>query len=124
MLRASLKRAERLNVRVPQTLAIQVGIKEAIVPTGTASGATDRDFDLKKLRDVLDRCGIVITERRPSKFVLFSPMPTYSVSSGEFMAKTIEEDLTRLVAPPETGAGVVDGSTVICTQSLLLLLLY
>ena len=40
------------------------------------------------------------------------------------MAKTIEEDLTWLVAPPETGAGVVDGSTVICTQSLLLLLLY
>ena len=54
------------NYRVLQTLAIQLGIKEAIVPTGTASGATDRDFDLKKLKDVLDRCGIVITERKPS----------------------------------------------------------
>src|SRR6266576_7335486 len=52
--------------RVLQTLAIQLGIKEAIVPTGTASGATDRDFDLKKLKDVLDRCDIVITERKPS----------------------------------------------------------
>lgn len=50
-----------------QTLAIQLGIKEAIVPTGTASGGTDRDFDLKKLKDVLGRCGIVITERKPSK---------------------------------------------------------
>lgn len=49
-----------------QTLAIQLGIKEAIVPTGTASGTTDRDFDLKKLKDVLDRCGIVVTERKPS----------------------------------------------------------
>jgi hypothetical protein len=57
---------------VLQTLAIQLGIKEAIIPTGTASGATDRDFDLKKLKDVLDRCGIVITERKPSTSV-----PTY-----------------------------------------------
>lgn len=56
--------------RVRQTLAIQLGIKEAIIPTGTASGSTDRDFDLKKLKDVLDRCGIVITERKPSTSVL------------------------------------------------------
>jgi hypothetical protein len=56
-----------LTVRVSQTLAIQLGIKEAVLPTGTASGATDRDFDLRKLRDVLERCGIVITERKPSK---------------------------------------------------------
>lgn len=80
-----------------ETLAIQLGIKEAIVPTGTASGATDRDFDLKKLKDVLDRCGIVITERKPS----------------EFVAKTVEDDLTRLLAPPTTGAGTAEGSTVI-----------
>jgi hypothetical protein len=56
----------KANCRVLQTLAIQLGIKEAIVSTGTASGATDRDFDLKKLKDVLDRCGIVVTERKPS----------------------------------------------------------
>jgi hypothetical protein len=55
---------------VLQTLAIQLGIKEAIISTGTASGATDRDFDLKKLKDVLDRCSIVITERKPSTSVL------------------------------------------------------
>lgn len=54
------------NCWVLQTLAIQLGIKEAIVSTGTVSGATDRDFDLKKLKDVLDRCGIVVTERKPS----------------------------------------------------------
>jgi len=59
-----------LTGRVLQTVAIQLGIKEAVIPTGTASGATDRDFDLKKLKDVLDRCGIVITERKPSTSVL------------------------------------------------------
>ena len=64
--RASLTEVKRLISRVRQTLAIQLGIKEAIVTTGTASGATDRDFDLKKLKDVLDRCGIVVTERKPS----------------------------------------------------------
>jgi DNA mismatch repair protein MSH2 len=63
---APLTQVERLIARVLQTLAIQLGIKEAIVSTGTVSGATDRDFDLKKLKDVLDRCGIVVTERKPS----------------------------------------------------------
>ena len=65
----SFARIEISTNFTPQTLAIQLGIKEAIVPTGTASGGTDRDFDLKKLKDVLDRCGIVITERKPSKYM-------------------------------------------------------
>ncbi|KAH9974037.1 DNA mismatch repair protein [Lactifluus volemus] len=71
-----------------ETLAIQLGIKEAVLPSGTTSGATDRDFDLRKLRDVLDRCGIVITERKPS----------------EFVAKTVEDDLTP---------GAAEGSVII-----------
>ncbi len=45
-----------------------VSVKEAIIPTGTASGTTERDFDLKKLKEVLDRCGVVITERKPSTY--------------------------------------------------------
>lgn len=54
-----------------QTLVIQLGIKEALVTTGTASGNTDRDLDLKKLKDLLERCGVVITERKPSSSLLF-----------------------------------------------------
>jgi DNA mismatch repair protein MSH2 len=50
-----------------QSLIIQLGVKEAILPTGTASGTTDRDIDLNKLKQVLERCGIVITERKPSR---------------------------------------------------------
>ncbi|KAI0305145.1 DNA mismatch repair protein [Multifurca ochricompacta] len=80
-----------------ETLVIQLGIKEAVIPTGTASGSTDRDFDLKKLKDILDRCGVVVTERKPS----------------EFMAKTIEEDLTRILAPLTTGASTAEGSALI-----------
>jgi DNA mismatch repair protein MSH2 len=48
-------------------LIIQLSVKEAIVPTGTTSGTTDRDIDLNKLKAVLDRCGVVFSERKPSK---------------------------------------------------------
>lgn len=50
-----------------QSLVIQLSVKEAIIPTGTASGSTDRDIDLNKMKAVLDRCGVVVTERKPSK---------------------------------------------------------
>lgn len=60
----------RFNLLAPlflqKTLIIQLSVKEALIPTGTTSGTTERDFELKKLRDVLDRCGVVITERKPS----------------------------------------------------------
>jgi DNA mismatch repair protein MSH2 len=52
-----------------ESLIIQLGVKEAIVPTGTASGASDRDVELNKLKTVLERCGVVITERKPSKTI-------------------------------------------------------
>lgn len=52
-----------------QSLIIQLSVKEAIIPTGTASGTTDRDIDLNKLRSVLDRCGVVISERKPSMHI-------------------------------------------------------
>ncbi|KAF7972811.1 hypothetical protein HWV62_17002 [Athelia sp. TMB] len=66
-----------------ESLIIQLSVKEALIPTGTASGKTDRDFDLNKLKAVLERCGVVITERKPS----------------EFTTKSIEDDLVRLLAP-------------------------
>ncbi|OJT02824.1 DNA mismatch repair protein msh-2 [Trametes pubescens] len=69
-----------------ETLIIQLSVKEAIIPTGTASGTTERDFDLKKLKEVLDRCGVVITERKPS----------------DFMTKSIGDDLLRLLNPSST----------------------
>ncbi|KAI8986743.1 DNA mismatch repair protein [Trametes punicea] len=64
-----------------ETLIIQLSVKEAIIPTGTTSGTTERDLDLKKLKDVLDRCGVVITERKPS----------------DFTTKNIGDDLLRLL---------------------------
>ena len=52
---------------VSQSMVIQLSVKEAIVPTSSATGATNRDIDLAKVRALLDRCGIVVTERKPSE---------------------------------------------------------
>jgi DNA mismatch repair protein MSH2 len=50
-----------------ESLIIQLGVKEALVATGTSTGTTDRDIELNKLKSVLERCGVVITERKPSE---------------------------------------------------------
>ncbi|KAI6001586.1 DNA mismatch repair protein [Pisolithus orientalis] len=63
-----------------ESLVIQLSAKEAIIPTGTASGTTDRDIELNKLKAVLERCNVVITERKPS----------------EFTAKNIVDDVRKL----------------------------
>jgi DNA mismatch repair protein MSH2 len=57
----------RYHLTLEQSLVTQLSVKEAIIPTGTVSGATDRDLDLSKLKAVFERCGIVVTERKPSK---------------------------------------------------------
>ncbi|KAF4581359.1 MutS-like protein [Pleurotus pulmonarius] len=66
-----------------ESLIIQLSVKEAIVQEGTKSGKTDRDVELNTLKSVLDRCGVVITERKPS----------------EFMSKNVAEDVVRLLSP-------------------------
>ncbi|EPS97986.1 hypothetical protein FOMPIDRAFT_1127467 [Fomitopsis schrenkii] len=69
-----------------ETLVIQLSVKEALIPTGTANNKSDRDFELRKLKEVLERCGVVITERKPS----------------DFTAKNIKEDVVRLLNPSST----------------------
>ncbi|KAJ3492212.1 hypothetical protein NLI96_g140 [Meripilus lineatus] len=94
-----------------ETLIIQLGIKEALIPTGTASGTTERDHDLKKLKDVLDRCGVVVTERRPS----------------EFNSRSIQDDLVQLLKPssiPSSSTGVDASLTIGTARSLVYLQSY
>ncbi|KAJ3905637.1 muts domain V-domain-containing protein [Lentinula edodes] len=84
-----------------ESLIIQLSVKEAILPTGTASGSTDRDVDLNKLKAVLDRCGVVVTERKPS----------------EFSTKNVADDLPRLLSaaamPSATENSSADASVTI-----------
>ncbi|KZT10399.1 DNA mismatch repair protein [Laetiporus sulphureus 93-53] len=86
-----------------ETLIIQLSVKEALIPTGTATGTTERDFELKKLKEVLDRCGVVITERKPS----------------EFTTKNIKDDIVRLLKPSSIpSSSNVDAAQVIPELSL------
>ncbi|KAF8217826.1 DNA mismatch repair protein [Mycena galopus ATCC 62051] len=71
-----------------ESLIIQLSVKEAIIPTGTVSGTTDRDVDLNKLKAVLERCDVMVTERKPS----------------EFSAKNIADDIPRLLSAKTTDA--------------------
>ncbi|CAE6339462.1 unnamed protein product, partial [Rhizoctonia solani] len=60
-----------------EALLIQLDVKECVMQ------ADDKrtDIDLNKLREVIERCNVVLTERK----------------SGEFNAKNIEQDLGRLL---------------------------
>ncbi|KAF8906541.1 DNA mismatch repair protein [Gymnopilus junonius] len=85
-----------------ESLVIQLSVKEAIIPFGTASGSTDRDIDLHKLKAVLDRCGVVVTERKPS----------------EFTVKNLSHDLPRLLKNSTTSTSSVDPTAAIPQLSL------
>ncbi|EIW77166.1 DNA mismatch repair protein [Coniophora puteana RWD-64-598 SS2] len=67
-----------------ESLIIQLSVKEALIPTGTISGNTDRDLDLNKLKAVFERCGVIVTERKPS----------------DFTGKNVEDHLQRLLPAP------------------------
>lgn len=56
-----------------ESLLIQLGVKECLIPADPRG----KDAELAKLRVVLDRCNVVITERKPcmSLRVLTLPLP-------------------------------------------------
>ncbi|KAF9265861.1 DNA mismatch repair protein [Marasmius fiardii PR-910] len=85
-----------------ESVVIQLSVKEAIIPTGTSSGTSERDIELNKLKGVLERCGVVITERKPS----------------EFANKNIADDLPRLLIPSEVSDISADASVAIPQLSL------
>ncbi|KZO98513.1 putative DNA mismatch repair protein MSH2 [Calocera viscosa TUFC12733] len=60
-----------------ESLVIQLGVKECLIQ----SDEKRTDFDLGKLRGVLDRCNVVITERR----------------TNEFAVRNVEQDLRRIL---------------------------
>ncbi|KAK9448059.1 muts domain V-domain-containing protein [Limtongia smithiae] len=80
-----------------ESLIIQLGVKELLVPQDTSENK--QNYDLKKVRGIADRCGVVITERK----------------SSEFGARDIEQDLTRLL-----GGGDNDAASAATTAATLL----
>ncbi|THH19587.1 hypothetical protein EW146_g1611 [Bondarzewia mesenterica] len=83
------------KLRNKTTLAIQLGIKETLILTGTTSGMTDRDFDLKK-QDVLDRCGVVITAKTEYTYI-YANLLSLAALLTSFSACPLHRARLRLV---------------------------
>ncbi|KAI1249542.1 MutS-like protein [Eutypa lata] len=62
-----------------EALLIQLGVKECLVQFDKAD--KDKDPELAKLRQIIDNCGVAISER----------------SAGDFGTKDIEQDLARIL---------------------------
>ncbi|KAF3911672.1 hypothetical protein AA313_de0202885 [Arthrobotrys entomopaga] len=60
-----------------ESLLIQLGVKECIVQANESK----KDVENTKLRSVIDRCGVIITDKK----------------STDFAGKDVEQDLTRLL---------------------------
>jgi DNA mismatch repair protein MSH2 len=94
---------------------IQLSVKEALIASSTKSGNTDRDLEVNKLKQVLERCGVVITERKPCKvFGVHKTTRKIDAFTAEFSTRNIQDDLVKLLAPssiPSTSSA--DASTLI-----------
>ncbi|KAI9092089.1 muts domain V-domain-containing protein [Phlyctochytrium arcticum] len=58
-----------------ESLLVQLSVKECVIPTEL------QNFELKRIEEVLERCGVVVTQ----------------VKKGDFQLKDIEQDLNRLL---------------------------
>ncbi|KAJ3300092.1 MutS-like protein [Borealophlyctis nickersoniae] len=85
-----------------ESLLIQLSVKECVLPDDTQS------YELKKISAILDRCGIVVTERK----------------KGEFQLKDIEQDLSRLLADDVSPASLPEFELKLAMGSLACLIKY
>lgn len=69
-----------------ESLVIQLGIKECVIPTDTSK----KDFDLAKIKDIMDRCNVLVSER----------------AGSDFKDKDIEQDLEKLLDTENTDFSV------------------
>lgn len=85
-----------------ESLIIQLGVKECLVP------ADDADYNLSKLRAMMERCGCVITQ----------------VKRGTFTSKSIEEDVQRLLPASQRAALTPECNKKVAMSSAAALLSY
>ncbi len=71
-----------------ESLIIQLGVKECLLPKDDKGV----DTDLKKLRDVIDRCGVVMFDNK----------------RADFTGKNIEQDLRRLLKDESAGVTIAE----------------
>jgi DNA mismatch repair protein MSH2 len=89
-------------------------VKEALIASGTKSGNADRDLEVNKLKQVLERCGVVITERKSGEEIKTTISQKTDTFTAEFSTKNIQDELVKLLASssiPSTSSA--DASTLI-----------
>ncbi|KAK1923021.1 putative DNA mismatch repair protein MSH2 [Papiliotrema laurentii] len=87
-----------------ESLLIQLGVKECLLPANEKG----TDHELVKLRTVIERCQVIVTERKPADFV----------------AKSVDQDLKRLLDESTAGATPPELDLKHAMSALAALLIY
>ncbi|WVQ63233.1 uncharacterized protein L199_001384 [Kwoniella botswanensis] len=87
-----------------ESLLIQLGVKECIMQ----SDDKKTDHDLSKLKTLVERCGVIVTERR----------------AADYQARNVEQDLNRLLHESCAGVALPEFDTKIAMSSAAALLIY
>ncbi|OCF39837.1 DNA mismatch repair protein MSH2 [Kwoniella heveanensis CBS 569] len=96
--------AEDENFGNTESLLIQLGIKECLVQADDKRS----DHELTKLKTLVERCGVIVTDRR----------------AADFHAKNVEQDLNRLLDESHAGVALPEFDLKIAMSSLSALLIY
>ncbi|KAK4686325.1 DNA mismatch repair protein MSH2, partial [Tremellales sp. Uapishka_1] len=87
-----------------ESLLIQLGVKECVMQADDKRA----DHDLTKLRTLVERCGVIVTERK----------------SSDYNAQNIEQDVNRLLDEDHSAVALPEFDLKIAMSSLAALLCY
>jgi DNA mismatch repair protein MSH2 len=82
---------------------IQLGVKECILQEDQKSV----NHELAKLKTLIERCGVIVTERKAGELSLSSTRGQQAHSlEADFVTKNVEQDLTRLLSDSHSAAAL------------------
>ncbi|WVR08513.1 hypothetical protein IAU60_005568 [Kwoniella sp. DSM 27419] len=96
--------AEDENFGNTESLLIQLGIKECLVQQDDKRS----DHELTKVKTLIERCGVIVTDRK----------------AADFQAKSVEQDLNRLLDENHAGVALPEFDLKQAMSSLSALLIY
>ncbi|WWC92204.1 uncharacterized protein L201_007158 [Kwoniella dendrophila CBS 6074] len=95
---------ENENFSNTESLLIQLGVKECIMQSDDKRS----DHELSKLKTLVERCGVIVTERR----------------TADYQARNVEQDLNRLLDESSAGVALPEFDLKVAMSSVSALLIY